>query len=101
MSSKSPSEVVSTPEISGRSPTSASMASARLSSSSANAEPTVPRPSRPTRKVFSDVTRGQVVVGLAADHEARVVVLAEDDRGPGKGVVVVGHGVPVGAGGRD
>src|SRR3954447_7813061 len=100
ISSKVPWLVVSTPEISGRLPTSASIASARLSSSSLNAEPTVPCPRRPTRK-GSDVTRGQVVVCLTADHEPRVAVLAEVDRWPGERVVVVGHRMAVGAGGGD
>ena len=42
---------------------------ARSSSSRANAAPTVPWPSRPTRNV-SDVSAMQLLVGLAAHHHA-------------------------------
>src|SRR4051794_40683203 len=103
MSSKSPRELVSTPEISGRMPTSAAIASARLSSSSWNAEPTVPCPSRPTRNgpPASGVTEAEVLVVLAPHHHASVPVLAEDHRRPRHRVVVVRHGVAVGARGWD
>src|SRR4051794_21084662 len=96
MSSKSPRERVSTPLISGRCPVAASIASARASSSSWNAPPTVPWPSRPTLK---DVTECEVLVALAAHDGPRVPVLAEDHRRARDAVVVVGHRVAVGAGG--
>src|SRR3954468_23415498 len=95
MSSKSPRERVSTPLISGRCPVAASIASARASSSSWNAAPTVPWPSRPTLK---DVTEREVLVALAAHDGPRVPVLAEDDGRTRDAVVVVGHRVAVGAG---
>src|SRR5215213_1167777 len=97
-SSKSPWLRVSTPAISGRIPVDASIAPARSSSSSANAPPTVPRPRSPTLK---DVTRGQVVEGLAPHDDAGVAVLAEDHRRPAKRVVVVRHRMTVCARGRD
>src|SRR5215207_3705316 len=100
MSSKSPRLRVSTPEISGRRPTSASIAPARSSSSAAKADPTVPWPSTPMRK-GSAVTQGEVVVGLAADHHAGVALPAEDHGRPRHRVVVVRHGVRVRTGGRD
>ncbi len=42
----------------------------------------------------------QVLVGLATHDQPRVALAAEDDRRPRHAVVVVGHRVPVGAGGR-
>src|SRR3954467_11657399 len=97
ISSKSPRLRVSTPTTSGRRTTVASIASARSSTSSANAEPTVPWPSRPTLKL---VTGGQVLVGLVSHDDSGVAGAAEDHRRAGHAVVVVGHRVPVGAGGR-
>src|SRR5436190_20050510 len=97
MSSKSPRERVSTPEISGLCPVAASTWPARSSSSSWNADPTVPWPSSPTL----NVTVGQVLVGLAPDHHARVAARAEDHRGPRHAVVVARHRVAVRAGGRN
>src|SRR3954447_880101 len=97
ISSKSPRERVSTPEISGRMPVAASIEGARSSSSSWKALPTVPWPSRPTL----NVTERQVVVCLAADDLASVAVAAEDHGRPGNAVVVVGHRVAVGTGGGD
>src|SRR2546423_10852985 len=94
MSSKSPREVVRTPEISGRVPTDASIAGARSSSSSWKADPTVPRPSSPTLKV----TERQVLEGLPAHHLARLAAGAEDHGRARDAVVVVGHRVAVGAG---
>src|SRR3954451_11945998 len=96
MSSKSPRLRVSTPLISGRCPVAASIASARASSNSWNADPTVPWPSRPTLK---DVTEREVLVALAAHDGPRVPVLAEDHRRARDAVVVVGHRMAVGAGG--
>src|SRR3954451_17739806 len=96
ISSNEPRERVSTPLSCGRRPVTCSTPSARSSSSRANADPTVPWPSRPT----SNVSGNQVLVGLAADDEARVAVLGEDDRRPRHAVVVVGERVAVGAGGR-
>src|SRR5919201_3070849 len=95
MSSKSPRLRVSTPLISGRSPVAASIASARWSSNSWNAAPTVPWPRRPTL----NVTERQVLVGLAAHDHARVPLGAEDHRRARHGVVVARHGVGVGASG--
>src|SRR2546423_6579695 len=97
ISSKSPCERVSTPEISGRMPVEASIAAARSSSSSWNALPTVPWPSSPTL----NVTERQVDVGLAAYDLAGVAAGAEDHRRPRDAVVVVRHRVAVGAGGGD
>src|SRR5918992_5658034 len=96
-SSKSPSVRVSTPAISGRIPVACSIAGARSSSSSWNADPTVPRPSRPTL----NVTSRQVVEGLAADHHPGIAAGAEDDGWAGQRVVVARHGVAVRAGGGD
>src|SRR5918999_3275871 len=93
MSSKSPRLRVRTPEISGRVPSAASIEGARSSSSSWNADPTVPWPSRPTL----NVTDGEVLVALAPHNDAGVAVAAEDDRRARDAVVVVGHGVAVGA----
>src|SRR3954469_10005666 len=95
MSSKSPRLRVSTPEISGRCPVAASIASARESSSSWNAAPTVPWPSSPT---LNDVTKCEVLVALAAHDRLRGPVLAEDHGRPRDAVVVVGHRVTVRAG---
>ena len=105
ISPKSPSLRVRTPAISGRRPVAASTASARSASSSAKAAPTVPRPSSPMRTGFeplepSDIARGQVLVGLAPDDDARLAVAAEDDRRPRHAVVVARHRVAVGAGRR-
>src|SRR5215211_9352559 len=100
ISSKLPRLRVSTPASSGRRPTSASIALARPSSSSWKADPTVPCPRRPTRK-GSAIAGREVLVGLSADDDAGFAVLAEDDRRPRDRVVVVGHGVAVGAGGRN
>src|SRR5215204_2824371 len=97
MSSNSPRLRVRTPLISGRWPVVAAIASARASSSSWNAAPTVPWPSRPTLK---DVTEREVLVALAAHDGPRVPVLAEDHGRPRDAVVVVGHRVAVGAGRR-
>src|SRR3954451_10672519 len=96
MSSDVPRERVSTPLISGRSPVTCSTASARVASSSANADPTVPWPSRPTLNVAGN----QVLEGLAADDEARVAAGGEDDGRARDAVVVVGHRVAVRAGRR-
>src|SRR3954454_13920476 len=111
ISSKLPRERVRTPRSCGRSPVIASIWPARAPSSSANAEPTVPWPSRPMRKVSGmarghhamrsdDVARGELVVGLAAHDEARVAAADEDDRRAGDAVVAVGHRVAVSACGR-
>src|SRR3954470_6259798 len=70
------------------------IASARSTSSASNAAPTVPWPSRPTLYVSGI----QVLVGLAADDEPPLAAGAEHDRGARDAVVVVGHGVHVGAG---
>src|SRR4051812_34824216 len=67
------------------------MAPARSSSSSCSAPPTVPWPSRPTL----NVTRGQVLVGLAADNLAGLTLATEDHGRPRHAVVVVGHRVAV------
>src|SRR4051812_47218083 len=97
MSSNSPRERVSTPEISGRIPVVDSIAPARASISSCSAPPTVPWPSRPT---LNGVTCRQVLVGVSSHYNARVSVSAEDHRGPRDAVVVVGHRVTVCARGR-
>src|SRR5918992_703630 len=94
-SSKLPRERVRTPLISGRSPVIGTIESARSASSSANALPTVPWPSRPT--LYVAVT--EVLVGLAPHDDAGVAARAEDHRRARNAVVVVGHRVPVGAGG--
>src|SRR4051812_14353483 len=98
MSSKSPRERVKTPDNSGRMPVENSIESARSSSSSWKALPTVPWPRSPT---LNDVTSRQVLVGLAPHHYTRVAVAAEDDGRPRDRVVVVGHRVTVSAGGWD
>src|SRR3954463_9233507 len=96
ISSKSPRERVSTPLISGLKPVMWAIASARSASSVSNAAPTVPWPSRPTLYVSGI----QVLVGLAADDDPRVATGAEHHRRARDAVVVVGHGVHVGAGDR-
>src|SRR2546421_546434 len=96
MSSRSPRERVSTPDISGRVPTDPSIAGARSSSSSWKADPTVPWPSSPTL----NVTEREVLVGLAAHDLAGLAAGAEDHGRARYAVVVVGHRVAVGAGGR-
>src|SRR3954449_1131378 len=93
ISSKSPRLRVSTPLISGRSPVTRAIASARSSSRTANADPTVPRPSRPTLNVSGT----QVLVRLAADDRAGLPARAEHDRRPAHAVVVRRHRVAVGA----
>src|SRR4051812_15488779 len=95
-SSKRPRERVSTPLISGLRPVMFATASARSSSSRANAAPTVPWPSRPTLYVSAM----QVLEALAAHDQPRAAVFAEHDRGARDAVVVVGHRVHVGAGDR-
>src|SRR3712207_6054644 len=97
MSSNSPRLLVSTPEISGRIPTDDSMEAARSSCSWWKADPTAPWPSRPTL----NVTDREVLVALAAHHDAGVAVAAEDHGRARDPVVVVRHGVAVGAGGGD
>src|SRR3954454_5617646 len=94
ISSKSPRERVSTPLTSGRKPVMWAIAPARYASSASNAAPTVPWPSRPTLYVSGI----QVLVGLAADDEPCAALRAEHDGRPRDAVVVVGHGVHVGAG---
>src|SRR3954447_18197559 len=93
ISSNEPRERVRTPDRTGRMPATGTMAPARSSSRRANAEPTVPWPSRPTLNVSGT----QVLVGLAAHDAAGVAARAEDHRRPRDAVVVVGHRVPVGA----
>src|SRR4051795_13181511 len=93
ISSKSPRERVSTPVTSGRRPVIAATWSARSSTSAANAEPTVPWPSRPTL----NVSPIQVLEGLPAHDEPRLAAAAEHHGGARDAVVVVGHGVHVGA----
>src|SRR4029077_3060755 len=89
------------PASSGRSPVVSSIRFACCGSNSANAEPTVPWPSSPTRNGASpEVTRRQVLVGLSAHHQAGRSRLAEDDGRAGDAVVVVGEREAVGPGGR-
>src|SRR5919107_741535 len=95
ISSKSPRERVSTPASSGRSPVTGTIASARSRSSVANAEPTVPWPSRPTLNVSGT----QILVALAADDDPRRPVAAEQHGRAADAVVVGGHRVAVGPGG--
>src|SRR3954447_19205853 len=96
--SKSPRERVSTPLICGVNPVMLATACARSASSASKAAPTVPWPSSPTLYVSAM----QVLEGLAAHDRAGAAVGAEDDGRPRDAVVVVGHGVHVGAGdGRD
>src|SRR4051794_21841005 len=98
ISPKSPRERVRTPLTSGRRPVTWAIWSARSRSSASNAAPTVPWPSRPTLYVSGM----EVLERLAAHDQACAAVLAEDDRGARDAVVVVGHGVHVGArDGRD
>src|SRR4051812_49935702 len=98
MSSNVPRERVSTPVSSGRRPVTCSTPGARACSSSANAPPTVPWPSRPTLNVAGN----QVLEGLAAHDEPRVAAGGEDDGRARHAVVVVWHRLAVGAGrGRD
>src|SRR5437764_5886135 len=92
-SSNSPRERVSTPVSSGRSPVIAATWSARSRTSAANAAPTVPWPSRPTLNVSAI----QVLEGLPAHDEPRLAAAAEHHGGARDAVVVVGHGVDVGA----
>src|SRR5579875_1738192 len=83
------------------------MRSACSTTSSANALPTVPRPSTPIRNTGGsryaagdgsvDIAAHQVLVALPAHHDTRVAFPAEDHRRPGDAVVVVGHRVAVGA----
>src|SRR5947208_5613122 len=96
ISSKSPRERVSTPVTSGRSPVIAATWSARSRTRAANAEPTVPWPSRPTLNVSAI----QVLEGLPAHDEPRLAAAAEHHGGARDAVVVVGHRVDVGAGDR-
>ena len=99
---------VSTPDSSGRSPVIRSIRSACAGSSSANAgadravaeQPDAERLARGPPAHRRDVPAHQVGVGLAAHDEARVAVAAEDHRRARHAVVVVGHRVAVGAGGR-
>src|ERR671918_3119978 len=99
ISAKSPSDRLRTPAISGRRAAMPATSSARAATSSANAPPTVPLPKTPIRAT-SLIARRQVLVGLAADDHARVALAAEDHRGARDAVVVRGHRVAVGAGGR-
>src|SRR4029078_1410224 len=87
---------VSTPLSSGRIPVTGTIASARASSSSANAAPAFPWPRSPPLNVAGM----QLLVGLAAHDDARDAGGAEDDRGARDAVVVVRHRVAVGAGDR-
>src|SRR3978361_1641610 len=88
ISSKSPRERVRTPLISGRIPVIAATWSARRPRRWAKAAPTVPWPRRPTRKEerSEDVTGHQVVVGLAAHHDAGVAAGGEDHPRARRGV---------------
>src|SRR3954451_11035584 len=100
--SKSPSLRRSTPVISGRMPVIASMCAARAGSSSANAPPTVPRPSRPMRNAFSDIALEELLGALAPHDDAGVAARHEDHGRARSPVVGVGHGEAVAAGrGRD
>ena len=100
MSSKSPLLRVSTLESSGWSPHLRLDRAGAPRGALANAEPTVPWPSSPTRKGHRH-PGPQVRVGLAANDHAGVAVTAEEHRGPRHGVAVAGHRVTVGAGGRN
>src|SRR4051794_37528004 len=97
ISPKSPPERLRTPARSGRRPVAAATASARSASKSANAPPTVPRPSRPILTV-SLIPRGEVLVGLPPDDHPRIPRAEEDPRGAGLPFVVVGHRMAEGAG---
>src|SRR3954449_10406493 len=70
------------------------IASARSASSRSKAAPTVPWPSRPTLYVSAI----EVLVGLAADDDPCAATGAEHHGRSRDAVVVVGHGVHVGAG---
>src|SRR5438067_5087897 len=98
--SKSPCVRVSTPLISGRRPLKRSISCALSSSSSENAAPTVPCPSRPTLNGSVDIARGQVLEALAPHHHAGVTVPAEDHRRPSQAVVLALHRELVAARGR-
>src|SRR3954463_5642686 len=98
--SKSPSLRRRTPVISGRMPVIASICAARAGSSSANAPPTVPRPSSPMRKTRSDIALEQVLGPFAPDDETGVAAGDEDHGRPGCAVVGVGHGEAAAAGRR-
>src|SRR5581483_8858741 len=101
ISSNDPELRVMNPLSSGRSPVRRSIRSACDGSMSANARPTVPWPSSPTRKTPSlelDVTGGQVLVGFAAHDHPGFAVSAEDHRGTRDAVVVVGQRITVSAG---
>src|SRR5919199_3123992 len=101
ISSKVPRLRVSTPLTCGRSPVTPAISSVRSAKSVANALPTVPWPSRPTRngRAPSDIAHRHVVVGLAPYDEARVAVADEHDRRPRHTVVRVRHREPVRTGG--
>src|SRR6516164_7221663 len=127
ISSKLPRLRVRTPLITGRTPLKRSISAARSCRRSKNADPTVPKPSRPTLKrspepapaarglaaggelvaevlacdfASEDIAGGQVLEALTPHHNASVAVAAEDHRRPGQPVVVAGHRIPVGAGRR-
>src|SRR5437764_1572649 len=115
--SKSPCVRVSSPLRTGRRPLKRSISSALCCSSTTNADPTVPCPSRPTRKsplpgpralaratpgalcALADIARGQVLEALSPHHLAGIAVAGEDDRRARRAVVVVGHRMSVGSGG--
>src|SRR5579884_2258169 len=107
ISPKSPRLRVSTPLITGMRPLKRSISPARAASSDANAAPTVPWPSRPTRKAageppaLADIARREVLERLPPHHHPGVPVPAEDHRGPGDPVVVARHREAVGARGGD
>src|SRR5436309_909247 len=118
--SKSPWVRVSSPLRTGRRPLKRSISSALCSNSTTNADPTVPCPSRPTRKsplpgsralarappgalrALADIARGQVLEALSPHHLAGVAFAGEDDRRARRAIVVVGHRISVRSGrGRD
>jgi len=70
ISAKSPRERVSTPLITGRRPLKRSISSARCSSSVANAPPTVPWPSSPTRRGASGASAVPTAAPAASAHIA-------------------------------
>ena len=82
--SKSPRERVSTPAISGRSPVTCAICvgALRQQLGEGRADRAVAEQADRKRRcgLSSDVTGGQIVVGLAAHDDARVAVLAEDHR---------------------
>src|SRR5579859_742822 len=102
ISSNEPLLRVSTPASSGRSPVIRSIRPAWAWSWTAKAAPTVPWPSSPTRKrgPSGGIAGCQVCVGLAAHDHPGLAARAEHDRWARHAVVVVGHRVSVGAGGR-